>query len=79
VAKVALTHIAAVCRATQEEATWVLTSLLVAQRDHLRWLSGFDVIGRTRFYMIVCRAVHNGQQFSMRNRRHPGRDRVSAY
>src|SRR5438874_590956 len=52
IANVALPHIAGGLSATQDEATWVLTSYLVANAVVLPisgWLS--TVIGRKRFYM----------------------------
>ncbi|MGI4757617.1 MAG: DHA2 family efflux MFS transporter permease subunit, partial [Janthinobacterium lividum] len=57
IANVALPHIAGSVGASQEEATWVLTSYLVASAVILPisgWLS--NRIGRKRFYMI-CVAV----------------------
>lgn len=53
IANVALPHIAGSVGASQEEATWVLTSYLVSSAVILPisgWLS--DRIGRKRFYMI---------------------------
>src|SRR5580692_3547926 len=52
IANVALPHMAGTLGASQEEATWVLTSYLVASAVILPisgWLS--DRIGRKRFYM----------------------------
>src|ERR1700712_344689 len=53
IANVALPHIAGSVGASQEEATWVLTSYLVSSAVILPisgWLS--NRIGRKRFYMI---------------------------
>jgi DHA2 family multidrug resistance protein len=53
IANVALAHIAGTMAASIDEATWVLTSYLVASAVILPisgWLSG--VIGRKRFYMM---------------------------
>ena len=53
IANVSLTHIAGGLSASQDEATWVLTSYLVANAIVIPisgWLS--DVIGRKRYYMI---------------------------
>jgi DHA2 family multidrug resistance protein len=53
IANVSLTHIAGSLSASQDEATWVLTSYLVANAVVIPlsgWLS--DVIGRKRYYMI---------------------------
>src|SRR6195952_4075720 len=57
IANVALPHIAGSLGASQDEATWVLTSYLVASAVILPisgWLS--NRFGRKRFYMI-CVAV----------------------
>ncbi len=57
IANVALPHIAGNLSATQDEATWVLTSYLVSNAIVLplsAWLS--SVFGRKRFYM-VCVAL----------------------
>ncbi|MEO8591786.1 MAG: DHA2 family efflux MFS transporter permease subunit [Candidatus Solibacter sp.] len=57
VANVALPHIAGSLSATPEEATWVLTSYLVANAIILPMGAWFSMlIGRKRFYMI-CVAV----------------------
>ena len=53
IANVSLTHIAGSLAVSNDEATWVLTSYLVANAVIVPisgWLS--DVIGRKRFYMI---------------------------
>lgn len=53
IANVALSHIAGSLSAAQEEATWVLTSYLVANAIVLPmsgWLS--DLIGRRRFFLM---------------------------
>src|ERR1700759_3026387 len=53
IANVALPHIAGSVGASQEEATWVLTSYLVSSAVILPisgWLS--DRFGRKRFYMV---------------------------
>ena len=53
IANVALPHIAGNLSATEDEATWVLTSYLVANAIVLplsAWLS--ELIGRKRFYML---------------------------
>ncbi|HTP25878.1 MAG TPA: DHA2 family efflux MFS transporter permease subunit [Anaeromyxobacteraceae bacterium] len=53
IANVALPHIAGGLAASQDEATWVLTSYLVSNAVVLpvsAWLSG--LLGRKRFYMI---------------------------
>ena len=53
IANVSLTHIAGSLAVSNDEATWVLTSYLVANAVVVPisgWLS--DVIGRKRFYMI---------------------------
>ena len=53
IANVALGHIAGSLSATYDEATWVLTSFLVANAIVIPicgWLA--DVIGRKRYYMI---------------------------
>jgi DHA2 family multidrug resistance protein len=53
IANVSLTHIAGGMAASQDEATWVLTSYLVSNAIILPisgWLS--SVIGRKRFYML---------------------------
>src|ERR1700759_1484018 len=53
IANVALRHIAGGLSATYDEATWVLTSYLIANAITIpvsSWLSG--VIGRKRYYMI---------------------------
>jgi MFS transporter, DHA2 family, multidrug resistance protein len=53
IANVALTHIAGSLSITPDEATWVLTSYLVANAVVVPisgWLS--DVMGRKRFYMV---------------------------
>src|SRR5579862_6897391 len=53
IANVALPHIAGNLAATEDEATWVLTSYLVANAIVLplsAWLS--ELIGRKRFYML---------------------------
>src|SRR3954466_5740844 len=53
VANVALPHIAGSLSATPEEATWVLTSYLVANAIILPMGAWFSMlIGRKRFYMI---------------------------
>jgi len=60
IANVALPHIAGSVGASQEEATWVLTSYLVASAVILPisgWLS--NRIGRKRFYM-TCVAMFTG-------------------
>ncbi len=53
IANVALLHIAGGLAASQDEATWILTSYLVSNVIVLPvsgWLA--NVIGRKRFYMI---------------------------
>src|SRR5437588_3188947 len=53
IANVALPHIAGNLSATEDEATWVLTSYLVANAIVLplsAWLS--ELMGRKRFYML---------------------------
>src|ERR1700683_1214664 len=53
IANVSLQHIAGGMAASQDEATWVLTSYLVSNAIVLPisgWLS--SVIGRKRFYML---------------------------
>ena len=53
IANVALPHIAGNLAATEDEATWVLTSYLVANAIVLplsAWLS--EIMGRKRFYML---------------------------
>src|SRR5438067_3683451 len=63
IANVALPHIAGGLSATQDEATWVLTSYLVANAVVLPisgWLS--TVIGRKRFYM-TCVALFAASSF----------------
>ena len=53
IANVALAHIAGSLSASYDEATWVVTSFLVANAVIIPisgWLA--DVIGRKRFYMI---------------------------
>jgi DHA2 family multidrug resistance protein len=53
IANVALTHIAGSLAVSEDEATWVLTSYLVANAVVVPisgWLS--EVVGRKRFYMI---------------------------
>ena len=60
IANVALPHIAGSLGASQEEATWVLTSYLVSSAIILPisgWIS--DRIGRKRFYM-TCVALFTG-------------------
>ena len=53
VANVALPHIAGSLSATPDEATWVLTSYLVANAIILPMGGWFSMlIGRKRFYMI---------------------------
>jgi len=53
VANVALPHIAGSLSATPEEATWVLTSYLVANAIILPMGAWFSMLlGRKRFYMI---------------------------
>ena len=57
IANVALPHIAGSLGATQEEATWVLTSYLVSSaRDSANLRLAVDRFGRKRFYM-VCVAM----------------------
>jgi len=42
-----------VCRLRPDEATLVLTSYLVAKRDHSsRWVRGFRCVSTQAFYMI---------------------------
>ncbi|HSU69348.1 MAG TPA: DHA2 family efflux MFS transporter permease subunit, partial [Tepidisphaeraceae bacterium] len=63
IANVALPHIAGNLGATPEEATWVLTSYLVANAIILplsAWLS--ELMGRKRFYML-CVALFTGSSF----------------
>ena len=63
IANVALPHIAGNLSATVDEATWVLTSYLVANAIVLplsAWLS--ELIGRKRFYML-CVAMFTGSSF----------------
>src|SRR5436305_14489250 len=63
IANVALPHIAGNLSATEDEATWVLTSYLVANAIVLplsAWLS--ELIGRKRFYML-CVALFTGSSF----------------
>ena len=63
VANVALPHIAGSLSATVEEATWVLTSYLVANAIILPMGAWFSMlIGRKRFYMI-CVAVFTVSSF----------------
>src|ERR1700749_2209175 len=53
IANVALAHIAGSLAASYDEATWVITSFLVANAIIIPisgWLA--DVIGRKRYYMI---------------------------
>ena len=57
IANVALRHIAGGLSATYDEATWVLTSYLIANAITIpvsSWLSG--VIGRKRYYMMCVAA-----------------------
>src|ERR1700742_1333331 len=63
IANVALPHIAGSVGASQDEATWVLTSYLVASAIILPisgWLS--DRFGRKRFYM-TCVALFTACSF----------------
>jgi DHA2 family multidrug resistance protein len=63
IANVALGHIAGSLGASQNQATWVLTSYLAANAIVIPisgWLS--DTIGRKRFYMI-CVAVFTASSF----------------
>src|SRR5215468_4222292 len=63
IANVALPHIAGGLSAGQDEATWVLTSYLVANAVVLpmsAWLS--SRFGRKRFYM-TCVALFTGSSF----------------
>ena len=63
IANVALPHIAGNLGATADEATWVLTSYLVANAIILplsAWLS--EMIGRKRFYML-CVMLFTGSSF----------------
>ena len=63
IANVALPHIAGNLAATHDEATWVLTSYLVANAIVLplsAWLS--ELIGRKRFYMM-CVAMFTCSSF----------------
>jgi len=63
IANVSLTHIAGGMAASQDEATWVLTSYLVSNAIVLPisgWLS--TVVGRKRFYMI-CVALFTFSSF----------------
>jgi DHA2 family multidrug resistance protein len=63
IANVALPHIAGNLSATEDEATWVLTSYLVANAIVLplsAWLS--ELIGRKRFYML-CVAMFTCSSF----------------
>src|SRR3954466_3759626 len=63
IANVSLPHIAGNLSATRDEATWVLTSYLVANAIILplsAWLS--DLIGRKRFYML-CVALFTASSF----------------
>ena len=63
VANVALPHIAGSLSATPEEATWVLTSYLVANAIILPMGAWFSMMfGRKRFYMI-CVAVFTASSF----------------
>jgi DHA2 family multidrug resistance protein len=63
VANVALPHIAGSLSATPEEATWVLTSYLVANAIILPMGAWFSMMfGRKRFYMI-CVAVFTVSSF----------------
>jgi DHA2 family multidrug resistance protein len=63
VANVALPHIAGSLSATPEEATWVLTSYLVANAIILPMGAWFSMLlGRKRFYMI-CVAVFTVSSF----------------
>src|SRR3974390_1853618 len=63
IVNVALPHIAGGLAATQDEATWVLTSYLVSNAIVLP-LSGWlaQRIGRKRFYM-TCVALFTGSSF----------------
>ncbi|HSZ58674.1 MAG TPA: DHA2 family efflux MFS transporter permease subunit [Tepidisphaeraceae bacterium] len=63
IANVALPHIAGSLSATTDEATWVLTSYLVANAIVLplsAWLS--EMIGRKRFYML-CVTLFTASSF----------------
>jgi DHA2 family multidrug resistance protein len=63
VANVALPHIAGSLSATPEEATWVLTSYLVANAIILPMGAWFSMLlGRKRFYMI-CVAIFTVSSF----------------
>ena len=71
VANVALPHIAGSLSATAEEATWVLTSYLVANAIILPMGGWFSMlIGRKRFYMICVGHLHR-QQSALRHGAHP--------
>jgi len=63
IANVALRHIAGGLGASQDEATWILTSYLISNAIVLPvsgWLA--TLIGRKRFYMI-CVALFTGSSF----------------
>jgi DHA2 family multidrug resistance protein len=63
IANVSLRHIAGGLGASQDEATWILTSYLISNAIILPvsgWLS--TLIGRKRFYMI-CVALFTGSSF----------------
>ena len=66
IANVSLPHIAGSLSATQDEATWVLTSYLVSNAIVLP-ISGWIAtkIGRKRFYM-TCVALLHGQLVPVR-------------
>src|SRR3974377_1926024 len=73
VANVALPHIAGSLSATPEEATWVLTSYLLANAIILPMGAWFSMLfGRKRFYMI-CVAIFTLSSFLSGIAPSPGR------
>ena len=73
IANVALPHIAGGLSASEDEATWVLTSYLVSNAIILPFSGWFSLlVGRKRFYMLCVLRLHRSVRFFAASRRRLG-------